>query len=169
MADTDFSPPLSKNLFGESVCEGKVCRVCRRMKPFGDFPWRVRRGRRERGYDCNACRHKANLVRGRSPAGRGRKREHNLLRKYKLTEADYVQILEGQGGVCAICCGNLNARDGRREGHRKFCVDHDHRTGLVRGILCGLCNRGLGCFRDDPALLQTAFAYLARSREPEQV
>ena len=73
--------------------------------------------------------------------------------KYGLTMEAYTAMLDEQGGACAICG---SAPDGR-----PLHVDHDHATGAVRGLLCGLCNAGLGNYRDDPALLAKAIAYLA--------
>jgi hypothetical protein len=48
------------------------------------------------------------------------------------------------------------------KGLAMWCVDHDHRTGKVRGLLCNHCNAGLGCLRDDPAVIQSAIDYLKR-------
>jgi hypothetical protein len=55
--------------------------------------------------------------------------------------------------VCAIC-GDVGS----------LCVDHCHRTGKVRGFLCGRCNPALGGFRDDPALLREAALYIESSK-----
>lgn len=59
-----------------------------------------------------------------------------------LTAEDYDKQLESQGGGCAIC--------EKRPGHgKRLCWDHEHRTGLVRGLLCDSCNYDLlGCFGD---------------------
>jgi hypothetical protein len=63
-----------------------------------------------------------------------------------------------QGGLCAIC-KQPNKRDKR--GKRKdLAVDHCHRTGRFRGLLCNCCNLGLGHFRHDPDLLYAAYSYL---------
>ncbi len=72
--------------------------------------------------------------------------------KYGITEADWLQLLNKQGNLCAIC-------GGKQEG-RVLCIDHDHLTGKVRGLLCGNCNVGLGNFRDSPKILESAIAYL---------
>ena len=64
-------------------------------------------------------------------------------------------MLRRQGGVCGICK--------RKPGKRRLCVDHDHKTGQVRGLLCGRCNSGNGFYGDDPRLTRAATAYLERA------
>lgn len=75
------------------------------------------------------------------------------LKGFGLTVSDYDQMLVAQGGVCAIC--KKQCSSGRR-----LHVDHDHKTGVVRGLLCGRCNPALGAFDDSPALLAAAITYL---------
>ncbi len=72
--------------------------------------------------------------------------------KYGLTEEDYQSLLADQNGVCKVCS--------RPPDRGKLHVDHCHHTGKIRGLLCGTCNRGLGMFKDDPALLHKAAKYL---------
>ena len=72
---------------------------------------------------------------------------------YGLTREEYDQMVEDQGGKCAICGSFGNSR-------KSLAVDHDHRTGKVRGLLCEHCNNGLGCFLDDVRLLIKAIKYL---------
>ena len=86
-------------------------------------------------------------------------RRKRLEREFGITLVDYDQMLAAQGGGCAIC-GGLSS-DGRR-----LAVDHDHATGVVRGLLCADCNRGLGIFDDDPECLQAAISYLYRTVRP---
>lgn len=67
----------------------------------------------------------------------------------------YAAKLAAQGGVCAICgC--------EPPPNRRFHFDHDHETGEYRDLLCDLCNRGLGYFKDQPELLAKALEYLRR-------
>lgn len=83
--------------------------------------------------------------------------------KYGITEEQFNSLLEAQGGKCAICQNVLNHRDsGDDYRGREYClhVDHNHETGIVRGLLCGRCNRGLGFFGDDVELLSAAWVYL---------
>lgn len=83
-------------------------------------------------------------------------REKAWMRRYGITRQEYEEMLEAQGDSCAIC----KTMDIGRKGHTHFHVDHDHVTGKVRGLLCDLCNRGLGYFKDDPFLLIKAGKYL---------
>jgi len=82
---------------------------------------------------------------------------HRRLARYGLTEEEYRVLLESQAGRCAIC-GSPEAVRGKPEA--RFRVDHDHKTGAVRGLLCLNCNSGLGQFGDDPGLLIAAADYL---------
>lgn len=75
-----------------------------------------------------------------------------LLKRYGATLDTYAEMLEAQKGVCAIC--------GKPPTDRRLHLDHDHQTGKLRGLLCMLCNQGLGRFRDDAALLTSAIRYL---------
>lgn len=98
------------------------------------------------------CKKKAQGARWRAAAP-GYMRRYN----YGMTDEQYAALLDKQGGGCAIC--RTTEWNGR---HPVPHVDHDHRTGEVRGILCHACNLGLGKFRDDPGLLAAAIAYLTR-------
>ncbi|MEV0470738.1 endonuclease VII domain-containing protein [Streptomyces prunicolor] len=71
---------------------------------------------------------------------------------YGLEPGEYQALLDYQNGMCAIC--------GQQRRYR-LDVDHDHKTGLVRGLTCRLCNRRiLPGARDDPEVLRNAAAYL---------
>lgn len=93
---------------------------------------------------------------------RARKRaefHRNALRRYGITEDDEAAMLAAQGGVCAICgTGEPGTKYGR------WCRDHDHATGRLRGLLCTSCNQGLGRFRDDPGVLLAAIRYLVEPK-----
>lgn len=82
----------------------------------------------------------------------------NWLKQYGLTEAKFDELLAEQNGGCAVCGSETS--NGRGE---HLHVDHDHETGVVRGILCHDCNTGLGKFKDNPALLRAAADYLERA------
>ena len=80
-----------------------------------------------------------------------------LLSKYGLTQEGYQKIWDDQNGLCAICK--------KPEGGTKitrFCVDHCHDTGIVRGLLCSACNMGIGGLRHDIEFLETATQYLLK-------
>lgn len=83
-----------------------------------------------------------------------------LLRKYGLTVDQYDKMLSDQMGVCAICRNRETARDRWDSGINNLRVDHDHDTGMVRGLLCSNCNTGIGKFREDISVLRRALEYL---------
>jgi hypothetical protein len=80
-------------------------------------------------------------------------RNRNLFRAYGITIGDYEHILDAQSGLCAICYA-------KPESAYALVVDHDHRTGKVRGLLCPGCNIGIGYLKDNPLALRSAALYL---------
>lgn len=98
--------------------------------------------------------HKTNPERSRAIS-----RRKWMKARYGITVERYDEMLAAQGGKCAIC-GSPDGRGGHPGYGLTFCVDHDHETQALRGLLCHPCNRGLGQFRDDPDLLRAALAYL---------
>lgn len=73
-----------------------------------------------------------------------------------FTIQDRDQLLRAQAGTCAICTKVQHTES------KKLAVDHNHQTGVVRGLLCDSCNLGLGLFQDSSSLLERAVAYLRR-------
>lgn len=83
-----------------------------------------------------------------------------LKRKYAISILDYNEMLTAQDGRCAICRKTeSNIINGKT---LSLAVDHDHKTGAVRALLCSNCNTALGLFGDDPGLLDAAKAYLTK-------
>jgi len=92
------------------------------------------------------------MAKVRATLGKIGMRETRLKWKYGISLEDYNRVLAQQGGVCAIC--------GSHPGRRPLDVDHDHKTGRIRGLLCESCNKALGLFRDDPSILRKAAEYV---------
>lgn len=77
------------------------------------------------------------------------------LKKYGLTPMTYAAMFIAQDACCAICHTDVS-------GSKGWTVDHDHRTGKVRGVLCGNCNTMLGHAKDDVVTLRNAITYLSK-------
>lgn len=92
--------------------------------------------------------------------GKLRDRGRYLRRTYGITLEEYQRMLEEQGGVCAICERPETRMNRSGTAQEVLCVDHDHETGEVRGLLCHDCNTALGKFGDDPQVILRAAAYL---------
>lgn len=78
----------------------------------------------------------------------------NLKKLYGMTEEEYEALLLAQGNRCGICT-KLFVKTPH--------IDHDHKTGKVRGLLCNDCNTGLGRFKDDFSVVRAAVRYLKRN------
>ena len=108
---------------------------------------------------CQSFRLLADVASGRSqcrPCESAKAHDRMLMDKYGIDRAEYERILvDVQGGRCAICGGRPSSTGTR------FALDHDHKTGAVRGILCSRCNHELlGAAHDSLPILLRAANYL---------
>jgi Recombination endonuclease VII len=78
---------------------------------------------------------------------------------YGLSQEQWDRLVALQGNRCAVC--KTTQPGGRGE---RWHIDHDHVTGQVRGLLCQLCNVGIGNLRDDPQIMMAAAQYVAAHR-----
>lgn len=165
--------------------ELKACSRCGESRPLAEFL--LRRSRNSRDGACKSCRRAAGKAYRQRLAQRevierpefhrcshckqtlpgtafalSRTKERGIqniclacyrARRFGLEVGQYEGMLADQGGVCAICHQKC-PRGG------ELSVDHDHKTGLVRGLLCQRCNAGLGLFHDDQSRINGAIAYL---------
>lgn len=121
----------------------KVCNICGKIKPLVDFTIHPTSRKFACAY-CLTCQ-----------------RIKDYKKRYDMTLRDYEKLLKKQNNKCAIC-GSTEIGDKSR---MFFSVDHDHKTGKVRGLLCVHCNHGLGGFKDNPESLVAAAAYLLQHKD----
>ena len=156
----------------------KTCRRCSKLKPLDEL---VRHREMPLGRDnlCKPCnvaiatewrkvnRKRYNETRALSRQANSHRfavqREESLASRYGITSADYDALLIQQNSCCGICGRHADAVPRRKQDVRGLHVDHDHDTGLVRGLLCLNCNGGLGQLQDSPSILRAALRYLDAS------
>lgn len=166
----------------------KFCRSCGLEKPVTDFGI-VLSNHDGRRYSCKTCynevrkeyrRHNSDKVRAAKIKHYYARHEHNkklqrdkghekfvwkLKKFYGMTVDDYMDILDRQGGRCAVCDRKPMPENGHKI-KKRLHVDHCHRTGVVRGLLCNSCNIALGCLGDNVKILLAAAEYLQKYEMP---
>lgn len=134
----------------------RACTRCGEVKQGAEFAVNRRKKDGRTGV-CRDCANKASARSYHKRRSEGKRQPFNrdrwLNREYGITLEEYEAMCAAQNDCCAVCGGEPE----------RLCVDHDHETGAIRGLLCNDCNRGLGCFRDDRAALRAAVAYLEGS------
>lgn len=85
-------------------------------------------------------------------------RAAQMKHRFGITLEDYAAMHDQQNGRCAICRKPETAKKGGKV--YMLCIDHCHKTGEIRGLLCRKCNSGIGLLKDDPKLIQSALDYL---------
>ena len=149
----------------------KSCTKCGNLKPLGEF-YNDMRSKDKKKYHCKTCDDKINkkwiednrkIYNIRRLEYRNKNREkiilsnrNSQLMKYNIDNDKYDYLLKSQNGVCKIC---------QKTDNRRLSIDHDHKTGEVRGLLCRKCNSALGLLDDNPQVINNALVYLLSSRD----
>ena len=126
--------PLHLYQVGDQLTDLR-CTACNLIKPISEF----RRHKNRPTYNCEC---------------RGCTSEKKIKKNWNLSKDQFSLILDAQYGVCAIC---------KTKTATNLCVDHDHTTGKIRGLLCQTCNKALGLFKDSIDNLKCAILYLEKS------
>lgn len=139
-----------------------TCSRCRQTKSIKEFS-KDKHTKNGHSYWCKGCYRPMKKESGRkwrsSPENmeknRQRDRWYQRKKAYGITKQQFLEMLFAQNGVCPIC-KMVPKGDVEKVMH----VDHNHATGKIRGLLCYICNRALGLFRDSPTILKNAAQYL---------
>jgi hypothetical protein len=96
------------------------------------------------------------LCGGKSAAGKASSQVSKLKSRFGISKAEYDRLYAKQGGLCAIC---ENSKEANTQGH-SLSIDHCHKTGRIRALLCKPCNLAIGNLKDSPELCERAAQYL---------
>ena len=135
-----------------------MCAECGIRKPFADYTF----AKNMPDLKCTRCR-ECDSKRGK----RYRKanpevvRETWLKSRYGITSGEYEELLARQEGRCCIC----GVQEEVTKSKSNFSVDHCHKSGDIRGLLCNACNASLGGFKDSVDILQKAIDYLLKHKQ----
>ncbi len=152
----------------------KICTKCKKQKSFSEFA--KDKSRKDGCYpQCKKCKRKKYKEYSQQLEAKRRKRkymkkydakrklevkEKNLINKYGMTLKEWNKMFQKQKGECAICGIHQS------ELHWGLCVDHNHKTGYIRGLLCHKCNDGMGRLRADEGthILEQAINYIKKNK-----
>jgi len=144
-----------KNKRGTLLELGKsYCCSCKKEKPLSEF------NKDKQSYygfsmRCKECNKVTSMKRYKEH--KNKYRNYFLLKKFGIGLKEYNKILKNQKNRCLIC--------GNSDYNKHMPVDHCHKTGHIRGILCSKCNLALGLFNDDIKVLNSAITYLNKSNK----
>jgi hypothetical protein len=123
----------------------------------------------EKAY-CGVCRKaylKERYASGKSKPSADVARDRHYKRNYNFSLAEYNIMFEKQGGVCACCAIREKGCDPRTGKPHNLRVDHDHKTGKVRALLCNNCNTAFGHMLESPRMIRNLLRYAYEVHPPK--
>lgn len=142
--------------------EFKPCIVCKESKQLTEFHKNLNKD--GRFNVCKKCHYVRNHARRQDPKNRERfaqyRRSNVMFRRYGITLEEYSKMVHNQENKCLICKESPDPNADHKQ--RSLHIDHCHFSGKIRGLLCHLCNRAMGLFRDRIDLIEKAAVYLRK-------
>lgn len=155
----------------------KTCNFCKESKSLGEFYKAPGHKKYKLGHysKCKECCRKKGRKSYRSDPEHYKKiqrrylknnpesRKNTILKNQRgLTLSQYNDMFANQNGVCAICRSKETAKHQNRK-TKRLSVDHSHKTGKIRGLLCAACNLAVGLVNDNPTVCDNMSYYLRNS------
>lgn len=133
----------------------KHCINCNEVKPLEEFYWKIKNKTKE--AVCKKC--SGERAKEWRDSNKHQIRNTAYKKKFGISLDEYEEKLEAQNYCCAIC--------GEHESSFKlrFAVDHDHKTGKVRDLLCGQCNVAVGMVKENTDILTSMISYLMQHKD----
>ena len=135
-----------------------TCTQCKIDKPEKDYYTRKDRPNgKGRLSECKECM--KSRVMGRYNKDPDLVNDKRAAKLYGITLEQVQEMREQSNGICSIC-----NREGKHH-HKRLVIDHDHKTGKVRGLICSSCNSMIGWCGEDTQTLQNLIEYLNRNKD----
>lgn len=152
--------PCARGHIGDRLVSNCACLACadqRRKERHAAKPHLINdKARRRRQENPELAReYTRRWVRNNPERARESARFSTIKRLYRLTAEEYRSLLASQNGKCAVCSVDVTALP-----TKQIHVDHDHRTGAVRSILCYRCNLALGFVKESVVVVRALLAYV---------
>jgi len=133
----------------------KKCSKCKQFYP-AESKFFYRHSSRKDGFDswCKECKKDYDKIR-------------HKMKSFNISAKQYQKMFEEQKGCCLICGRDFKDIYGNpKQNHIYYTprIDHNHKTGKVRGILCHHCNIALGSFKENPLILVRAIKYIKENK-----
>lgn len=130
-----------------------VCKICKIEKSLDNFGKHSNNNKYNISRVCKDCSRETN--------------KFSKLLGYGISKDEFISKLEEQNYKCKICDSEIKYMSRYKDKYGSACVDHDHKTGKIRGLLCSSCNRALGLFKDSISITENAHKYLVQYKSGE--
>ncbi len=136
----------------------KLCTVCNVEKEESNFYF-SKQYINNHCKECNSKKSKEWYSKNKEVKKRSALK-HHFKKRYGITFEERETMLQNQGGKCIICSQQILLTSENR--NKRAVIDHCHSSNKIRGMLCHLCNTGLGAFKDNISILSNAIKYLEK-------
>lgn len=131
-----------------------ICNICNTEKDLKYFGPHINANKYGISRICKEC-------------NRGKSKTRQMYSKYGITTDKVKQMLIDQNNTCKVCFSNIKYLSRFNKRNESACIDHCHKTGKVRGLLCSNCNRALGLLKDNESIMLRAYNYLVQYKSDE--
>lgn len=153
-----------KGKYGHTATCKECCKIKEREKYNSSEATRLIKKTSYAKYRLNNLEKRREYNRAWEASNKDKCKNTRLKKTFGITLDQYNSMLNNQNGVCAICKNPETALYTDNKTIKNLAIDHCHKTGNIRGLLCSRCNTGIGHFKENLDYLNNAIDYLSTNR-----